>query len=445
MERNAYKELVKWKNSRRRKPMILEGARQVGKTWLMNEFARNEYRNAVYITFYKNEPAKKLFEDTIDTKILLERISLFTNQDIKAGKTLIIFDEIQDCPNAIASLKYFNEDANEHHIISAGSLLGVYLAKSTSFPVGKVNLLKIFPLTFDEFLAVNDESMYKYYLSVKCEKDYISAFHSKMLELYRKYLIIGGMPECVSTWTENQNPNEIVEIQRELVTIYENDFSQHNNKIPAAKILTVFRNIIPQLAKENTEKFVYSAIREGARGKDYADAIEWLVTSGIGLKVNNLSSPKYPLNAYNQSNIFKLFLLDVGLAKYMAGIDNQSIILNEAFIFKGQLNENYVLQQLTPQMDFMPNYYTLSRDAEIDFVIQKGNAVIPIEVKSSENKRAKSFKTYIEKHNPKIAIRLSTNGYMKNGKITNIPLYFASKTIELIGSDDYYSGTSNTL
>ena len=431
MQRNIYKKLVEWKNSNRRKPLILEGARQVGKTWLMNEFAKKEYKSSIYITFYRNEPVKKLFENPIDTKELLQRISFFANKDIVPGKTLLIFDEIQDCPNAIASLKYFNEDANEHHIISAGSLLGVYLAKNTAFPVGKVNLMKCHPMTFDEFLAVNDEGMYKYFLSVKSEKDYVSAFHVRMLEWYRKYLIIGGMPECVKSWIENQNPQKIFDIQKELVTIYENDFSQHNNKIPAAKILTIFRNIIPQLAKENTEKFVYSVLREGARGKDYEDAIEWLVTSGIGLKVNNLAAPEYPLNAYNQDKIFKLFLLDVGLTKYMAGIENKSIILNEAFSFKGQLNENFVLQQLIPQMNFMPNYYSPSRDMEIDFVIQNGNQIVPIEVKSSENKRAKSFKNYIDKYKPKTAIRFSANEYMSNGNITNIPLYFASKLAEL--------------
>ena len=398
----------------------------------MNEFAKNEYKNSIYISFYKNDPAKKLFEDTIDAKVLLERISLFANKEIAAGKTLLIFDEIQDCPNAVASLKYFNEDANEQHIISAGSLLGVYLAKNTSFPVGKVNLLEVYPMTFDEFLAVIDEGMYKYYMSVKNEHSYVSAFHTRMLELYRKYLIVGGMPECVKSWAKNQKPQDVLSIQKELVTIYENDFSQHNRKIPAAKVLSVFRNIIPQLAKENGEKFMYSALKEGARGKDFEDAIEWLVTSGIALKINNLSTPRYPLNAYNQSRNFKLFLLDVGLAKYMAGIENKSIILDEPFSFKGQLNENFVLQQLAPQMDFMPNYYSPSRDTEIDFIIQSGSEIVPIEVKSSKNKRAPSFKNYINKHNPETAVRFSTNEYVTNGKITNIPLYFASKATDLI-------------
>ena len=432
MKRNVYQKLVEWKKSNRRKPLILKGARQVGKTWLMNEFAKKEYKNHIYITFYKNEPAKKLFQDITDTKALLQRLSLFANEEIIPGETLLILDEIQDCPNAVASLKYFNEDANENHIITAGSLLGVYLAKNTAFPVGKVNVLNVYPMTFDEFLAVNDEGMYKYLLSVESEKDYVSAFHSRMLELYRKYLIIGGMPECVKSWLDNQNPREILDIQKELVAIYENDFSQHNKKIPASKVLTVFRNIIPQLAKENTEKFVYSVLREGARGKDYEEAIEWLVTSGIGLKVSNLSTPGYPLNAYNQNNIFKLFLLDVGLTKYMAGIENQSIIMDEAFSFKGQLNENFVLQQLAPQMEFMPNYYSPSRDMEIDFIIQNGNKIVPIEVKSGKNKRAASFKNYIDKYNPETAIRLSTNEYMTNGKITNIPLYFTSKMMGLI-------------
>ena len=432
MKRNAYHKLVNWKHSDRRKPLILKGARQVGKTWLMNEFANCEYKNSIYISFYKNKPAQSLFEGTIDTRVLLERIALYANTEIVAGKTLLIFDEIQDCPAAVASLKYFNEDANEQHIISAGSLLGVYLAKNTAFPVGKVNVINIYPMGFDEFLAVNDEGMYKYFLSVRGESDYVSAFHARMLEWYRKYLIIGGMPECVKSWAEKKDPQEVMDIQKDLLSIYENDFSQHNNKIPAAKVLTVFRNIIPQLAKENTEKFVYRVLREGARGKDYEDAIEWLVTSGIALKVNNLSAPLYPLNAYNQDKVFKLFLLDVGLTKYMAGMDNKSIILDEAFSFKGQLVENYVLQQLVPQMDFTPNYFAPSREMEIDFIIQSGTRVVPVEVKSGTSKRAISFKKYIEKYKPETAIRFSSNEYMTNGNVTNIPLYFTGKVMELV-------------
>ena len=241
------------------------------------------------------------------------------------------------------------------------------------------------------------------------------------------------MPECVKSWSENKDPAEILSIQQELVTIYEHDFSKYNSKIPAEKILHLFRNIIPQLAKENGEKFSYKVLKPKARGKDYQGAIEWLITSGIALKVDNVTAPRYPLNAYNQSSVFKLFLLDVGLTKYMAGLTNESIMLDGDFSFKGQLNENYVLQQLAPQLTFLPNYYSFDRDKEIDFIIQnKVGDIVPIEVKSGKNKRATSFKSYIAQYQPQTAIRLSSNGYVKDGMITNIPLYFASKLMELI-------------
>ena len=433
MRRNALSKLLEWKDSSRRKPLIIKGARQVGKSWLMEEeFAKKYYDDYIYISFDKESEAKKIFAETKDPKVLLERISLYKNKPILPEKTLLIFDEIQDCPEAIGSLKYFNEDSNEYHIISAGSLLGTYLAKDTSFPVGKVNLMYLYPLTFDEFLEEVDEGMYKYYQSIESPADYVEAFHDKMLEIFRKYLIVGGMPECVKSWVSNKNPQEIIEIQKELVRIYESDFLKHNKKISGGKILQVFRNIIPQLAKENNEKFVYSVLKSGARGREFEDAVEWLITSGISFKVNNITTPKYPLKTYEQHNIFKLFLLDVGLLKYMAGLDNSSILLDEAFGFKGQLMENYVLEQLVPQMDFTPNYYAMGKDFEIDFIIQKDSLVVPLEVKAGLNKRANSFKKYIIENNPEIAVRFSSNGYVKDGAITNIPLYLASKTMELL-------------
>lgn len=432
MRRNALSKLLEWKQSSRRKPLIIKGARQVGKSWLMVEFAKKNYDDYIYISFDKEMDAKKIFAETKDPKILLERISLYKNKPILPKKTLLIFDEIQDCPEAIGSLKYFNEEANEYHIISAGSLLGTYLAKDTSFPVGKVNLLNLYPLTFDEFLEEVDEGMYKYYQSINSPSDYVEAFHDRMLELLRKYLIVGGMPECVKSWVTNKNPQEVLEIQKELVAIYESDFLKHNKTISGGKILQVFRNIIPQLAKENNEKFVYSVLKSGARGKDFEDAIEWLITSGLSFKVNNITTPEYPLKTYEQHNVFKLFLLDVGLLKYMAGLDNRSILLDESFKFKGQLMENYVLEQLVPQMDFTPNYYAMGKDFEIDFIVQKDSLIVPIEVKSGLNKRASSFKRYIEKNKPKIAVRFNSNGYIKNGEITNIPLYLVSKMMKLL-------------
>ena len=431
MYRKAMEALKAWKASPRRKPLVLQGARQVGKTWLMHEFARQVYDDAIYISFDKDADAGRLFDETKEPKRILERLALIHGKTAVPGKTLIIMDEIQDCTNALGSLKYFCEEANEYHIVAAGSLLGTYLAEPMSYPVGKVNLLDIYPLTFEEYLAEADVGMYQYYSGVQTGNDYVSAFHHKMTEHYRKYLIIGGMPECVQSWVDRGDPGEIDSIQDEILSLYENDFTKHNGKVHAGRILQVFRSIVSQLAKENNEKFVYAAIAKSARAKDFEDAIEWLVSSGIIYRVLNLSSPTYPLRAYEILNYFKLFLLDVGLLKHMAQITNQSILLADAFPFKGQLAENYVLAQLLPEIGSQLHFYAYAQDREIDFLLQHGERIIPIEVKSGENVRAISFKRYIEKYQPETAVRLSTKEYERNGAITNIPLYFAGKLLAL--------------
>jgi predicted AAA+ superfamily ATPase len=431
MYRKAAEEMFAWKDSPRRKPLVLRGARQVGKTWLMREFARQAYDDSVYISFDRDAEAIRIFNDTKDPKLILERMGLIRGKTISPGKTLVILDEIQECPGALGSLKYFNEEANEYHVISAGSLLGTYLAKPLSYPVGKVNLLNVYPLTFEEYLAAADTGMHQYYCSIKSGKDYVSAFHERMMEHYRKYLIIGGMPECVQSWIDNAAPEDITTIQEEIVTLYENDFTKHNGKVSSGRILQVFRSIVPQLAKENNEKFMYAAVVKSARAQDFEDAIEWLVSSGIAYRIVNVSKNEYPLKAYEMLNYFKLFLLDVGLIKHMAQLTNKSIMLSEAFQFKGQLTENYVLEQLLPLLDYSPHYYAYAQNREIDFIIQRGESIVPIEVKSSGNKSAISFKSYIEKHSPATAVRFNTNEYLKNGAITNIPLYFAGKVFEL--------------
>lgn len=433
MYRKAMEQLLSWKESARRKPLVLKGARQVGKTWLMNEFARSSYEDSIYISFDKDAQAVKIFDDTKDPKLILERLSLIRGKIILPEKTLIILDEIQECPNALGSLKYFNEEANEYHVITAGSLLGTYLAKPTSYPVGKVNLLNVYPMTFEEYLAAADNGMYQYFCGVKSDKDYVPAFHERMLEHYKKYLIIGGMPECVYSWVNRADPEEITTIQEEIISFYENDFTKHSGKVNSGKILQVFRSIVPQLAKENNEKFMYAAIAKSARAKDFEDAIEWLISSGIAYRILNIAKNEYPLKAYEMLNYFKLFLLDVGLIKHIARLTNKSILLSEAFQFKGQLAENYVLEQLLPLLDYSPNFFAWAQNREIDFMIQREEAIIPIEVKSGENKNAVSFKNYIEKHKPQIAIRFSANGFLKNGEITNIPLYFVGKVFELTG------------
>ncbi len=435
MKRNVYEKILEWKDSGRRKPLILKGARQVGKTWLMKAIGKNEYENYVLVDLYKEKEYHKIFQETKDPHKIIEKIELIKNVKIKPEKTLLILDEIQDSADALGSLKYFYEDANEYHIITAGSLIGTHLAKSGSYPVGKVNIIDVYPLTFDEFLFEMHEGMYSYYLSVKSEADYVDSFHNIMLDLYRTYLIVGGMPEAVVSWKNHKDPQELTEIHKEIVKQYEYDFTKHNDNIPSARILQVFRSIIPQLAKENNEKFMYSAITGSARARDFEESIEWLVTSGIAHRTLNISTPLYPINAYEILNYFKLFLLDVGMMKHMASVTNKSILLEEDFAFKGQINENFVLQQLLPQIGGSLHFYALRGTQEVDFILQVDENVIPVEVKSSKTKKATSFKAFIEKQNPMRAIRFNTNGYITNGKITNIPLYFASKSITLIKKD----------
>jgi predicted AAA+ superfamily ATPase len=398
----------------------------------MTEFARQAYDDSIYISFDKDVDAVKIFDETKDPKLILERLGLIRSRAITPGRTLIILDEIQECPNALGSLKYFNEDANEYHVITAGSLLGTYLAKPMSYPVGKVNLLNVYPLTFEEYLAAADKGMYQYFCSVKSGVDYVSAFHERMTEDYRKYLIIGGMPECVQSWVNNAAPEEITAIQEEIVSFYENDVTKHSGKVNSGRILQIFRSIVPQLAKENNEKFMYAAIAKSARAKDFEDAIEWLVSSGIAYRILNVSKPEYPLRAYEMLNHFKLFLLDAGLLKHIAGLTNKSVLLAEAFKFKGQLAENYVLEELMPLLGQAPHFYSFAQEREIDFVLQHGEEIIPLEVKSGGSKTAVSFKNYIARRSPKTAVRLSTNEFLKNGAITNIPLYFVGKLFELI-------------
>ena len=434
MYRKVLEELMAWKASHRRKPLVLRGARQVGKTWLMKELANTAYDDFIYISFDKDVDAIRIFNDTKDPKLIIERLALIQNKKILPERTLIILDEIQECPNALGSLKYFNEEVNEYHVITAGSLLGTFLAEPASYPVGKVNLLSVYPLSFDEYLAAADDGMYQYYCGVKSGKDYVSAFHEIMTEHYKKYQIVGGMPECVESWVNSTDPEEVSTIQEELISLYENDFTKHSAKVNSGRILQVFRSIIPQLAKENNEKFMYAAIAKSARAKDFEDAIEWLVSSGIVYRVLNISKPEYPLKAYEMLNYFKLFLLDTGLTKHMAGLTNQSILLSEDFHFKGQLAENYVLQQLIPIVDNEPNFYAFAQDREIDFVLQHGETIIPLEVKSGSAKKAVSFKNYINKYNPGVAVRFSTKEYLINGAIANVPLYFVGKTLELATS-----------
>lgn len=430
LKRNAIQDLIKWKSSEERKPMVLKGARQVGKTWLMKEFGSNYYKSYVYFNFDEENELKSIFETNKNPQRIIELLSLIAGEKIVPGETLIIFDEIQECPSALNALKYFKEKANEYHVIAAGSLLGTLLAKPKSYPVGMVNLLDIYPLTFDEFLGAIDAALFAYYDSVQKEQQVEEIFHSRLLEAYNNYLIIGGMPECVASWMKYKDPSKISQIQRELIEVYENDFSKHNGKVNSGRILMVFRSIVAQLAKPN-EKFMYGAVREGGRARDFEEAIEWLVSAGMLNRIYNVSKMEHPLSAFDKLDQFKLFVFDTGLLKHMAGIDNSAILLKTDYQFKGPLTENYVLQQLRGQFEVEPRYFS-DKNSEIDFVLQYGTEIIPVEAKGGEDKSAPSFKKYISDHEPEHALRFSKRGYRKDGYITNLPLYFARKTKELL-------------
>lgn len=430
MKRNAMQSLINWKNDPERKPLILRGARQVGKTWLMKEFGQTCYANYVYFNFDEEDELKSIFQANKNPHRIIELLSMISGEKIQPGETLILFDEIQECPEALNTLKYFKEKANEYHVVSAGSLLGTILAQPKSYPVGMVNLLDIFPLTFDEFLEATDPALYTYYDSIQKEQTIEEIFHSRLSEACNYYFIIGGMPECVSSWIKYKDPARISQIQRELIEIYENDFSKHNGKINSGRILLVFRSIVAQLAKPN-EKFMYGAVREGGRARDFEEAIEWLVSAGMLNRVYNVSKMEHPLSAFDKLDQFKLFVFDTGLLKHMAGIDNSAILLKSSYPFKGALTENYILQQLQGQFEIAPQYYS-DKNSEIDFVLQNGTDIIPVEVKAGEDKSAPSFKRYVAENHPAAALRFSKRGYRKDGDITNLPLYLVCKTRDLL-------------
>ena len=430
MKRNALESLIRWKSSEDRKPMVLKGARQVGKTWLMKAFGQNCYQHTVYFNFDEEDELKSIFEVNKNPRRIIELLSLIAGEKILPGETLIIFDEIQECPAALNALKYFKEKANEYHVIAAGSLLGTLLAQPKSYPVGMVNLLDVTPLTFDEFLEATDPALFACYTTIQKERPIEDIFHLRLLEAYNNYLIIGGMPECVASWLKHKDPAKVSQIQDELIQIYENDFSKHNGKVNSGRILMVFRSIVSQLAKAN-EKFMYGAVRDGARARDFEEAIEWLVSAGMLNRVYNVSKMEHPLAAFDRLDQFKLFVFDTGLLKHMAGIDNSAILLKSDYQFKGPLTENFVLQQLRGQFEVEPRYFS-DKNGEIDFVLQYGTEIIPVEAKGGEDKSAPSFKRYVAQNQPQYALRFSKRGYRKDGTVTNLPLYLARKTNELI-------------
>ena len=434
MKRFILDELLKWKESKYRKPLILKGARQIGKTYILQQFGKENYEGVAYFNFDHDEDLYNLFTNTKDPKRLLEQLAFIYGKAIIPGKTLIIFDEIQECPNALNSLKYFQEEANEYHIVCAGSLLGIRLSH-TSFPVGKVDFLNMYPMTFREFLiADNCENLVGYMESIRSIEKIPDIFFNQLQGKLKAYFIIGGMPEAVKIWVNEKNIELVNNVQANILKAYESDFSKHTTNNEANKISLIWNNIPSQLAKEN-KKFLYQTVKEGARAREYEGALNWLNDANLIYKVHNVTKPDFPLKAYNDLSAFKIYINDVGLLRRMANLDSRIVVeKNKLFEeFKGALTENYVLNMLTAIMDNVPNYYTFDRH-EIDFIIQYRNEIIPIEVKSNSAINNVSLTRFVEKNDKKLAIRFSMNNLAKSGKILNIPLFlieYMNKFIEV--------------
>ena len=422
MKRTLYSALINWKKAPNRKPLILQGARQVGKTWLMKEFGKNEFEQVVYLNFESNERLKSMFMADFDIKRIISIIEIEVNHKIQSDKTLLIFDEIQEAEKGLTALKYFCEQAPEYYIIAAGSLLGVSLQKNNSFPVGKVDFMRMYPMSFFEFLENTGQNLLKEHLEAK-NWQIIDAFHEKLVELLRLYYFIGGMPEVVLNYIQFENLNTVRAIQENILIGYENDFAKYAPIEVVPKIRLVWHSLISQLAKDN-RKFIYGQIKKGARANDFETAINWLTDAGLVLKVNSVKKPAMPLNAYANMDAFKLFFLDIGLLNAVAKIDQKILIEKNNILieFKGALTEQFVAQQLKINHDL---YYWVASNAtaEVDFLLQSQNAIIPIEVKAEENLKSKSLKVFVEKYKSNTAIRTSMSRFREQEWLTNVPLY----------------------
>ncbi|MDR0691748.1 MAG: ATP-binding protein, partial [Prevotellaceae bacterium] len=421
MKRAIWPELKSWKQDAKRKPLILRGARQVGKTWLMKEFARLAYDNFVYINFEEHQLMKDLFVNDFNISRILLAIHTFTGVKPDPGKTLIIFDEIQEAERGLTLLKYFYENAPEYHVIAAGSLLGIALHPATSFPVGKVDFLNLYPLTFLEFLEATGESRFVNLIQQQ-DWEMITLFKTKYIDLLKQYYYIGGMPEAVADFVKNHDFNEVRKIQQKILFTYEQDFSKHAPFDIVPRIRMVWNAIPSQLAKGN-RKFIYRLLKQGARAKDFELAIAWLKDCGLLHKVNRVTKPALPLKAYEDFSIFKLFLVDVGLLIAMTSLDMKVLLEGNRIFeeFKGALTEQYVLQQLITDTSLNIAYWSSERsDAEIDLLFQCKNEIIPVEVKAAENLHAKSLRMFVQKNRPSLAVRTSMSNFRKEDWLTNV-------------------------
>ncbi len=437
MERTAMQQLIGWKESPYRKPLIVKGVRQVGKTWLLKEFGRRYYDNVAYFNFDENPEYRDFFATTKDVRRIIPNLAMAGGQDITAGKTLVVFDEIQDCPEVLNSLKYFCENAPEYHVASAGSLLGMALAKPASFPVGKVDILAMYPMTFQEFLMATGSGNLAAYLNrIEEIAPLPEAFFNPLAEKLKMYFVTGGMPEVVSRWVETQSVGQVQSVLLDIINAYERDFMKHPETKEYPKLARIWNSLPSQLAREN-KKFLYSVVREGARAREYEDALEWLVNAALVYKTFRITAPGIPLSGYEDLSAFKIYLADVGVLRRLAKLDPVAFREgNRLFTeFKGALTENFVLQSLVPQFDAVPHYWSrLNPSYEVDFVIQHENDIIPIEVKSDTNIKSRSLKKYAETFSSqtKLRVRFSMNNLRMDDEVLNIPLFMVDVADKLI-------------
>ena len=438
MERLILKKLLHWKESQYRKPLILKGVRQVGKTWLLKEFGRQHYKNIAYFNFEENQEFKQFFKTSKDVERILQNLMLATGQKIVPEKTLIVFDEIQDAPDVINSLKYFCENAPKYHVACAGSLLGIALAKPSSFPVGKVNFLKVYPMSFKEFLFANGDKNLATYIDTVNEFDPIpDAFFNPLCDKLKMYFVTGGMPESVLMWTQARDVQAMQDALADIIGGYERDFAKHSGTNAFPKLSLIWKSIPSQLAREN-KKFLYRAVKQGARARDYEDALQWLVNAQLFYKVYRSTAPRLPISAYDDLAAFKIYLTDVGLLRRLSQLAPTAFGEgNRLFTeFKGALTENFVLQSIVTQFDVMPRYWSQNNPPyEVDFLIQRENDIFPVEVKSETNTISSSMKNFSKLFSDeiKLRIRFSLANLKLDGNVLNIPLFMVDDTNRLIG------------
>lgn len=432
MKRFITESLLKWKNNKYRKLLILKGARQVGKTYIIKEFAKNNYEGLAYFNFDHDENLQNLFVNSKDPKRILEQLAFIYGKAIIPEKTLIFFDEIQECQDALNSLKYFQEEANEYHIIAAGSLLGIRLS-NTTFPVGKIEFLNMYPMSFSEFLIADGcENLVEFMNSIERIENIPDIFFNMLSEKLKAYFIVGGMPEVVSAWINDKDMEIVNKIQEDILTSYENDFSKHTTEREANKISMIWNNIPSQLSKEN-KKFLYQTIKNGARAREYEGALNWINDANLISKVYNVSKSAIPLKSYNDLSSFKIYMMDVGLLRQMSKLDSKIIAEGNRLFeeFKGAFTENFILNQLNIVYNTVPNYFNFDR-YEIDFLIQTKNKIFPIEVKSGKSNKNTSLSKYNEVFENECGIRFSTNNLIKDGKILNIPIFMVEYIDKLL-------------